>query len=177
MALAKKMLNATCRGSVENPKLDPTRNQIADNPLKTTVAQMADTRYPTPAQYDAIEHREEYLRPCIQASEQYFSMYAPAALPIYQQTEQDGKARLARLLSGKMTFGQYNTERAHAASSAWTAMQQAEQGRVAQAQQLYLQQQAVTQQAVQNDMNTMRALTPHTATCTRFGNTVNCVGQ
>lgn len=177
MAIAQLSMNGTCQAALQNHKLDLTREQIPDNPLKATVAQLTDKRYPAPEQRAAIGHREDYLLPCLQASEQYFSEFAPAALPIYQEMQQEGMIRLAALASGKMTFGQYNTERSRAVSQAWAQMQQAENARVAQARQLYLQQQAVQQQAIQNNINTMRALTPRTTTCSRFGQTVNCTTQ
>lgn len=177
MLSAQQAMIAVCQQTMSNPKLDPTRNQIADAPLKTTVGQMADATFPTSAQRDAIEHREEYSQPCIQAREQYLSTYAPAALPIYQQAEQNERAMLARLLGGKVTFGQFNTERSKAASQAWAAMQDAERTRVAQAQQLQIQRQQAASQSAQYNLNLMRAFTPRQTNCTAFGNTVSCVGQ
>lgn len=174
---ARQALSAVCQQVMADPRLDPTRRQIADAPLKTTVAQMADPTFPTPAQRDAIEHRQDYSQPCIQAREQYLSTYAPAALPIYQQAEQNERAMLAWLLGGKVTFGQFNTERSKAAGQAWAAMQDAERTRVAQAQQLQIQRQQAAAQSAQYNLNLMRAFTPHQTNCTRFGNSVNCVGQ
>lgn len=174
---AAQAMQSVCHQAEADSRLDPTREQIADSPLKVTVAQMADTRRPTPLQRDAIEHRQDYLQPCILAMQQYLSTYSPSALPIYQEGEQNERALLAQLLSGNMTFGQFNTARSKSATTTWTAMQNAERESIAQAQQLQLRQQQAAGQAAQNDFNLMRALTPRTATCTGFGNSVTCTSQ
>lgn len=179
MTSAAQVVTAICKQTFADPRFDVTRTQISDSPLKTTVAQMADTTYPTPAQHDAIEHREEYSQPCIDAWEKYLSAYAPAALPIYQEAEQEERSRLASLLSGKVTFGQFNTERSRATTKAWADMQSAERARVAAAQQLHLQQQQTSlaqQQAIQNSLYLMqRSMRPPAVQPTL--RTTNCYGS
>lgn len=180
MTSAAQAVTAVCAQTFADPRFDVTRSQISDSPLKTTVAQMADTRYPTPAQRNAIEHREDYSQPCIDAWQKYLAAYAPAALPIYQEAEQEERARLASLLSGKVTFGEFNTVRARAITRAWADMQSAERARVAAAQRLYLQQQQtnlVQQQAIQNSLYLMQQSMKPAPAVQPMLRTTNCYGS
>jgi len=178
--LAQAVVKQACDQAAANPGFDPIRAQIPADSRKATIAQLNDPHYPNARQKEALSHYDEYASECINQQVSYLSLYAPTALPIYQQGQQEGKIRLAALAAGKMTFGQYNTERAKAVAKTWAEMQQADNARAAQAQQLYLQQQAVRQQELQNNINIMRAFTPPrptTTNCYQFGQMVNCTTQ
>lgn len=162
-----------CQSAFRMPELAPTRKQIPNDAKDATVEQLSDASYMRPDQKNAVVHREGYLSMCHDEMKGYLSQYAPGAVPIYEQEILGDKVLLAQLASGKITFGEFNTQRAKSHALAQSIAQQAESNRAMQAQQLYLQR----QQAILNSQNIIRNATPRTATCTRFGNTVNCVGE
>ena len=169
---AKADVKNICKVALSNPRLNPTRAQIPDYPTQATVAQLADERHATPEQMDAIEHREEYIAPCTTADLNFYSKYLPAAESIYENAHQEAKLLDAKLMTGAMSFGEYNTARSQLFQHAKQTAMQATQAASMREQQQYLQ----YQQSVINNQNIIKGFTPRTANCYRYGNYVNCTG-
>lgn len=161
---------AICEKARENPALDPIRNQVAFDASKATVAQLADARKATAPQRAVIAHIDEYNKPCEDASMAYFSDYAPAAVPLHAELNQNLKLTWAKLLTGESTFGQFNSERAKLTTEARTKLTELVAATEAQAQQLQMQQQ---QLGIQN-MQLWNSMQPRTANCYRVGNSISC---
>lgn len=171
---AQLSTTAICNNNAAMPELAPIRDQVPSDALKATIGQLADMRRPTAAQKLVIEHIEEYSEPCHTATMNYFNTYAPAAAPIYVQLSQNVKLLWARLLVGKINFGQFNSERAKISAAALSEAQGAESARLAQRQQLYVQQQQlnINQQRYLNSLR--QSVTPKTINCHGYGNSVSC---
>jgi len=168
--MAAASAKAICKEALENPDLDPIRNQVAFDATKATVAQLADARRATANQKAVIARIDEYNKPCEDATIAYFSTYAPAAAPLHAELNQNLKLVWAKLLTGEITFGQFNSERAKLTADARTKLTELAAAAESQAQQFRLQQQ---QLGIQN-MQLWNSMRPRTANCYRVGNSVSC---
>lgn len=166
----QQQTKAICAMNDGRPELIPLRGIVPSNAQEATIQQLADKNKPNAEQRAVIARMDEYQAPCQAAVMDYLQRRAPAGAPIYVQMNQGMKLLWAKLLSGEMTFGQFNSDRAQLASSSGARAEEAESSRIAQAQQLQAQRYQNYLQMQQN----MNAFKPKTTNCYGYGNNVQC---
>lgn len=161
MSAARDNVNLVCKDSYKQPAIDIVRDQVPADARKATVAQLSDTRLPTPAQRDVIANFESLAAPCIQATANFVQLYAPYATQALDQETQESKFLLAKMYGGHMTFGEFNQERSKISSEFAKEAYAAQNKYRSQQQQNAIQQQQLNIQREQAEIAAQQAYHPY----------------